>query len=109
MNVFDYYFVECFNFSLRSVRSVGPTENLNSLDERKISNVQTRKTQLIFLPKESFSVSCSSLRYRGAKLITFLTKTGLGTVDFSERIKRKTLNKMQSAVIKDQIANLIFH
>ena len=94
-------------FFLQSVRSVVPTKFLDTLNERKVYNVQTRKTQLSLfsLPIESCSVSRNSLRCRGSTLINCLLETGLGTVDFSIRIKRKTLKYMQHVIVKDQISN----
>ena len=49
------------------------------------------KPNLASLPNESCSLSCICLRYRSAKLINCLRKPGVGRVDFSIRIKRKTL------------------
>ena len=111
ISVFDYYIVELRSFFLNLVLRVIPTEYRNSLYERKVFDVQTRKAQLnlLSLPNESGSVSRNSLRYRGAKLINCLIETGLDIVDFSIRIKRKTLEHMQHVIVKDQISNIIFH
>ena len=95
---------------LISVRSVLPTEKLNSLYERKVSNVQTRKTQfnLPSLSGQSCFVSCKSLRYRGGKLFKCLIETGSGIVVFSRRFKRKTLKHIKETLDKPQTSKIVF-
>ena len=101
--MYDYYTVEPRNFLPKSVRIVLPTEHLIALYERKVSNVQTKKTQnsLLSLPNES-CISRNSLRYKRANLTNCLLETNLGTVGFSIRSKRKTLKLMQHVIIKRQ-------
>ena len=108
LKVCDYYAVEFLIFFLKLVRSALPTEFLNSLHERKVSNAQTRKYQLNLFswPNEPCSVSHLSLRCRGAKLINCLLETGLCRAVFSKIIKRET--KHATCNKKDQISN-IFH
>ena len=95
---------------LKSVRSVLSTESFDSLYERNLSNVQTRKTQLTLnsFPNESDSVSCNSWHYRGAKMVNCPSKTSLGKVDFATRISRKLLKHTQHVIVKDQVSNIKF-
>ena len=98
-----------FNFFPKSVHSVLPTENLNSLYDLKASNVQTKKINLnCFLPNEPCSVSHISLRYRAAKLINCLLKLSMGTVVFSITVKRKPLKHMIFVIVGDQTSKTIF-
>ena len=110
-NVYDHYTDELRKFFLRSIRSVVPGEDLNSFYERKVSSVQTKKTQLnlFSLPNESCHVSCIFFRYRGAKLINCLIETGLGTFDFSIRINRKTLKHMQHVKVESHFLKSVFN
>ena len=89
---------------LKSVPSFLSTDYLNSLYESKVSNVQTRETQINFfaLPIEYCSVSLTFVSYRGAKLINCRVETGLSTVDFPIRIKCKTLKHMQIEIVNYQ-------
>ena len=76
LNVHEFYIVELLKLFLKIVRSILPSDFVNSLCERELSNVQTRRTQLnLFLPDESGCVSRSSLRYRGAKLNNCVIET----------------------------------
>ena len=82
--VYDYFTVELPILFLKSLCDDLRNEYFNSLQERKLCNDQTRKTQfkLFFLPIESCTDSPIFLRYRGAKLIKCLIETTLGTVFF---------------------------
>ena len=42
-------------------------------------------------------------------MINYFLKTGLVKMDFSERIRRKTLKDMQCVIVKDQSQNQIFN
>ena len=63
--MYDYYTVELLIFFIKSVQTVVPTEEFIALNERKVCNIETRKTEvnLFSLPNECCSVSRSSLRY----------------------------------------------
>ena len=104
------YTVQFLNFFLQSVLSVLSTDYLHLSYQREVCFVQTRKAHLnpFSLPNESCSLCQNSLRYRRAKVINFLLETGLGTVDFSIRIKRKTLKHLQHVIVKYQISNFFF-
>ena len=97
-------------FFIISVRSVLSTEKPNSLYERKVSNVRSRKTQcnLLSLSGQSCFVSRKSLRYRGGKLFKCLIATGLGIVVFSKKLKRKTLKHIKETLDKHQTSKTVF-
>ena len=92
LNAYDDHTVELPKLFLQSVRSGLPTEYLNSICERNLSIVQTRKTKLNLssLPNETCTVGCNSLRYRGAKLIHCPIETGFCSVYFPKKIQRET-------------------
>ena len=112
LNVYDFFTVQLPNFFFLNQFVVFHQLNiLICCKSTKYLNIRTKKAQfnLFSLPKESCSVSGNSLRcYRGAKLIICILETGLGTVDFSIGIKRKTSKHMQHVIVEDQISSKNF-